>query len=279
MIRFSPSMPTPADIRHELIRCFDEEELIVFCADHFPEVQADWATHDSLSVKTRILVQHCQRRDQLDALVAKINAERPNAFTQAERGALCQLRPGNPTFVGREDDIANLLAQIKSGQSVVAIEGMGGVGKSELAHRVANLLMADYPDAQLVIPLGAHSGNTPMTAQQALEYVLNRLHPEAKLPDDVTLLQGLYWQALRPKRAILILDDASDDTQIAPLLPPPPGILILVTARGRLESAPLQHLSALPTAQAIQLLRHYRPALSDADAQALAEAASGLPIA
>ena len=54
---------------------------------------------------------------------------------------------------------------------------------------------------------------------------------EIKTDDDAALL-GLYRTVLHGKRALLLLDNAADAKQVAPLLPPE-GCAVLVTSRRR----------------------------------------------
>ena len=68
----------------------------------------------------------------------------------ASLNALHQLRAPVGDFVGREREIETLINALRhdSGACISGINGMGGIGKTELALFVAQHLSADYPDAR-----------------------------------------------------------------------------------------------------------------------------------
>ena len=47
--------------------------------------------------------------------------------------------------------------------------------------------------------------------------------PTAQLPGDLPTLAALYRDTLREKRVLILADDAKDEAQVKPLVPPPPG--------------------------------------------------------
>ena len=56
------------------------------------------------------------------------------------------VRQGSKNFVGREDELADIHAKLQEGQGVIvcAVEGMGGVGKTELALQYATRYQQEY---------------------------------------------------------------------------------------------------------------------------------------
>jgi hypothetical protein len=135
---------------------------------------------------------------------------------------LHQLRAPVGDFVGREQEIDQLIqALTKAGGAAAAISGvrgMGGIGKTELAYKVADQLKQAFPDAQLVVKL--HGASSPITPEQALQVVIRAFERETKLPDDLDQLKALYNAVLSGKRVLILADDARDATQVRPLLPP-----------------------------------------------------------
>ena len=200
-------------------------------------------------------------------------------------GRLHQLHAVPAQFVGREQEIAAVVKQIldrpANGRAAISaicgVDGLPGVGKTELANLAAHALAPHFPDAQLFISLAAHSP-APRNAKQAMEFCLTPFDPDAKPPDDDAPLRAAYLSAFHGKRCLLLLDDARDDDQIEPLLPPP-GCAVIVTSRARLACSHLDPLDTLPPIEAAGLLRHLSPRLNEAQAGSLAELCGCLPIA
>jgi tetratricopeptide (TPR) repeat protein len=116
---------------------------------------------------------------------------------------------------------------------------MGGVGKTALATVVAHRLKDRHPDAQIYINLhgagadseGKHILTPPVTPETAMQRIIHDFHPEAKLPEQIEQLAPIYRSVLTDAgRVLLFLDNAADENQICPLLPPA-NCLLLVTSR------------------------------------------------
>jgi len=67
-------------IRQLIIEAFDDEELTIFCYDHFSEVIERFGTGMSKSAKALHLVTYCDRREQLGSLLERIKAARPEKY-------------------------------------------------------------------------------------------------------------------------------------------------------------------------------------------------------
>ncbi|MEY2879470.1 MAG: hypothetical protein RLZZ15_1850 [Verrucomicrobiota bacterium] len=196
---------------------------------------------------------------------------------------LHQLGP-NPLelgFVGRETDLAKLRAlNPAAGVVLTALHGMGGIGKTALALVLAHEWAPRFPDAQLVLDARGTQPNPP-AARDLLAQVVAAFHPAGeKLPDDEGALQARYHATLHGRRVLLLVDNALDTAQVAPLRPPE-GCGLIVTSRRpvMLGKRPPHDVDRLPEPHAIALLREHYPALGDADAAALAKLCAGLPLA
>jgi tetratricopeptide (TPR) repeat protein len=194
---------------------------------------------------------------------------------------LHQLRAVSDKFTGREAEINQILSKLRPQAGAVVsicgvVEGMPGVGKTELANYIGHKLVKDYPDAQLFIELSAHS-LTPITSVQALTKCLRDFAPESKLPDDEVSLRNLYLSALQGKRALIILDDVRDDAHVAPLLPPS-GCAAIITSRHALRTGIPLSLDVLPHAESIKLLCSFTERVGKY-ADTLAGLCGDLPIA
>ena len=161
------------------------------------------------------------------------------------------------------------------------LRGMGGVGKTALALKLAEKLTPDYPDAQLFVNLyGAPDTPTPPTTPAAaMQQVVRAFHPAAKLPEDPSQLAALYHSVLHGKKALILLDDARDAAQVQPLLPPPT-CLLLVTTRHKFTLPGLQELDldSLPLEEAVALIGKITPRAGE-QAEAIATACGCLPLA
>lgn len=154
-----------------------------------------------------------------------------------------------PNFSGRAEELSALAEAIVSGQArtavtVIAIDGMAGVGKSALAVHVAHRLASQYPDGQLFLNLHAHDPfEEPLDPDTALDHLL-RVTEAAKVSGALTAYLGqsgttemraaLWREQVANRRMLIVLDDAASGEQVRSLLPGAPGCLVLVTSRRRL---------------------------------------------
>ncbi|WP_344499836.1 ATP-binding protein [Dactylosporangium maewongense] len=138
-------------------------------------------------------------------------------------------------FTGREAESA-LVEQLLRTAGAVAVDGMGGVGKTSLAVHVAHRVAGAYPDGGLYLDLhGFTPGQEPLDPPAALGRLLAALdvtHPPAGLTERAAL-----WRSeLSRRRALVVLDNAVDAEQVRPLLPGAGKSAVLVTSRNRLVS-------------------------------------------
>lgn len=147
--------------------------------------------------------------------------------------ALHQLTTPPADFTGREEDLEALRSALAQGGTgaIFGLRGLGGVGKTTLALKLAEELTPRYPDAQLYLNLKGVDPE-PLTASQAMAYVIRSFRPEAQLPKDGTALANLYRSVLFGKSALLLMDNAASREQVEPLIPHL-GALLLVTSRFR----------------------------------------------
>ena len=142
--------------------------------------------------------------------------------------ALHQLPAPPPDFTGRGQELTELLAAVEQGGvSISGLQGLGGVGKTALALKLAEQLKPRYQDAQFYLDLKGVT-DKPLTPAEAMAHVIRAYHPTAKLPEDEAGLGGLYRSVLHNQKALLLMDNAKDSQQVEPLLPPL-GCLLLVT--------------------------------------------------
>ncbi len=186
-------------------------------------------------------------------------------------------------FTGRETEVA-LVDELLRTAGAVAVDGMGGVGKTSLAVHVAHRLAASYPDAGLYLDLhGFTPGQEPLEPQAALGRLLGALdvtHPPAGTAERAAL-----WRSeLSRRRVLVLLDNAVDEEQVRPLLPGAGKSAVLITSRRRLvelDEVPPVSLEPLANGDAAALFGRAAGvtlAEEDAVAQVLRQC-GGLPLA
>ncbi|MEO3875793.1 BTAD domain-containing putative transcriptional regulator [Nonomuraea sp. B12E4] len=167
------------------------------------------------------------------------------------------------SFVGRAEEVARASAALaEDGPGPVRIcqiSGIGGVGKSSLAIRVAHALADRYPAGQLYVNL---HGDTPQIAPvepiEALSRFLRSLGlAGSAVPTELEEAAGRFRSLTRGKRMLIVLDNAKDAAQVRPLLPGSATCAVLITSRRMLtsfEGAVQVPLDVLPDADALALL-------------------------
>lgn len=189
-----------------------------------------------------------------------------------------QLRSPVGDFTGRKAELDELLTKVKTGGVAISgLRGAGGIGKTELALKLAQHLASGYPDGRIYLDL--RGVTQPLTPAQAMAHVIRAWNPTATLPDDENLLQGLFQSTLHGKRVLLLWDNAKDADQVKPLLPPE-GCLAIITSRNHfaIPDCHTLDLDKMPPKDACALLLKIAERVGD-QASALAELCGYLPLA
>jgi DNA-binding SARP family transcriptional activator/tetratricopeptide (TPR) repeat protein len=204
-------------------------------------------------------------------------------------GAVSTLPADTGAFTGRAREIEQITAAATGGQVLVihAIAGMPGIGKTALAVHVAHQLGEQFPDGRVFVDLHGHTaGRSPAEPGDVLARLLaaDGVDPR-QLPTGTEARSALWRARLAGRRALIVLDNAVDSTQVSPLLPASTGCLVLVTSRRFLGDLPTDtvpvSLDVLTAGEAEQMFRHLAPH-AGAHAEQVAElmAACGyLPLA
>jgi hypothetical protein len=185
-------------------------------------------------------------------------------------------------FVGREDELNSLRARLQDSDrlAISAIQGMGGIGKTELAlqYAYASLKQDHYPGGICWLRSREDVGI------QIVGFA--RIHLDLSLPIDLDLRQQVAycWSHWRDGTALLIWDDVIDYEAIESYLPPGGDrFQVLLTTRLDLGTSVQQLLlEVLSEAAALALLRSIvsdgRIDVQLADAKRLCEWVGCLPL-
>ena len=167
------------------------------------------------------------------------------------------VRPGSQNFVGREKELEKIHEKLQTGQGVIvcAVEGLGGVGKTELALQYAQRYKEEYT-AQYWFQL-REIGLAQAVVQKASPYILTL--PESMQTASDEAQAAWYWQNWLPEtgKVLVILDDVVDLKGIPKLARPvAERFQLIVTTRKRRLSANFHEipLEVVSEAEALELL-------------------------
>ncbi|MFG3407562.1 BTAD domain-containing putative transcriptional regulator [Streptomyces sp. NPDC048142] len=175
------------------------------------------------------------------------------------------LPPALGDFSGQQAELAEIDAVLRADHSadepaaMVTISGPGGIGKTALAVQAAHRLRPAYPDGQLFAAL-AGARTQPLSPATVLGRFLRALGvPATAVPDDPDERTDLYRSLLAERRILVVLDDAFDEEQLAPLLPASGTCGVIATGRVRLGGLGGAHrveLRAMSEADSLAMLRN-----------------------
>ncbi|MBD2150574.1 tetratricopeptide repeat protein [Pseudanabaena sp. FACHB-1277] len=165
----------------------------------------------------------------------------------------------SPNFVGRVQELKDIYAKLQTGQgvSVCAVEGMGGLGKSELARRYAWEYRQEYAARYWFSLRGVGLAQAVVTfASRYLDL------PEVMQSQTVEAQAEWCWQNWTPTegKVLVILDDVTDLKSIPQQARPlADRFQILVTTRKRKLSPYFADipLNVISEDEALELLRKF----------------------
>jgi tetratricopeptide (TPR) repeat protein len=173
------------------------------------------------------------------------------------------------SFTGRATELRRLRSALHEERGAVvisAIEGMAGVGKTQLAVHAGHLLARERPfDRVLFVNLrGFHPdpAQPPADPAAVLDGFLRVLGmPGHRIPHDLPARSAAYRERLAGTRVLVVLDNATGEDQVRPLLPDTPGCVALVTSRRRIVGLPTTNIEVgvLSPGEALDFLARAAP--------------------
>lgn len=198
-----------------------------------------------------------------------------------------QLPAALPVFVNQTDAIATLDASSGSGARLIALTGMGGVGKTSLAIHWLTQHAGQFPDGQLYAMLGGDANLPPADPYDLAAAFLRAFGIEGgRIPISPSERFALWRSVIHGRRVAILLDGAVTAKQVLPLLPAGPGPMVVVTSTQDLTGPLLEYGEAIDLAPwperesraLLESLATRTVALGPA-ADSLLEACGGLPLA
>jgi DNA-binding SARP family transcriptional activator len=208
-----------------------------------------------------------------------------------------QLPAGPRHFTGREAEQRSLIeltdkVSPRGSSAVVSVLcGVPGIGKTALALHIAHQVADRFPDGQLYVDLDALSSKpAPASSQQAIRSLLD---PWVTLPQGNNMTPdaeaNLYRTILAKRRMLILVDNADNSAQLAPLIPAAPQCMVIVTSRHTLTGLVISHGAHLMTLDVLSLaesnnllksrLTETRLAVDNAALTDISESCARLPLA
>ena len=231
----------------------------------------------------------------LRRLHQQVLAQDPGLVIAARREAAvrpAQLPADLGDFTGRGDEVT-LLTGLGAGAwqqpgvvPVCVVTGPGGIGKTSLALHVAHQIRDRFADGELYARLGGSAGRLADPGQVLGRFLRDLGADPAQIPEGEAERAARFRSMLAGRRVLIVLDDARDSGQVAPLLPGVAGCTVVVTSRSPLADLPSVgrlSLEPLTSGQALELLSRIAGAprlrAEAGPAANVAELCAGLPLA
>jgi len=186
----------------------------------------------------------------------------------------------NPFFTGRDDMLQELRRQLTTditAREPHSLQGVAGVGKTQLAVEYAYRFGADY---DLVWWITAEK---QATARQALADLAVRLDlggPQTEVGELIRAVKDALRTSEPSRRWLLIFDNAGSPAAVGPLLPSGPGD-ILITSRDQSwdRLAKALDVDVYRRAESVEFLRRRSAGLNESDGSRLATELGDMPLA
>ncbi|MGW6454960.1 tetratricopeptide repeat protein [Streptomyces sp. NPDC055078] len=151
-----------------------------------------------------------------------------------------QLPPAPVRFENRRDEQERITRAVEGhpadrGPLVIALTGIGGIGKTALGFHMARGLGDRYPDGVLYVDLDELRRDGAVEVSDAVGELLTGMGVSPEwLARSFGGRTKQLWSRTRNKRIVVVVDNARYGTEVLPLLPASDRALVIVTSQGAL---------------------------------------------
>jgi tetratricopeptide (TPR) repeat protein len=257
---------------------------------------AQYQTADGILVRWKIEEEHQQTRKEFHERFDQLQSQQPQKSVMR-----CPKPPDEPEkFGGRDQYYTDVMARLKAGETnaITAAQGVGGIGKTTLARKVAYdaYYTEKYFKAVVWTEVNQHPDLYRLLAQWG-NYGEKDYYPAPNTPIESVmqqvkeLLQAAIDNACPngiSERVLLVLDDVwADGVKVAQTLLKikPRNCTVLITSRsskvalGLVDKSNIVKLPYLAPADGAKMLREWLIDADENDLQALSTALGGHPLA
>jgi tetratricopeptide (TPR) repeat protein len=245
--------------------------------DRDPELQARQRAFRNKVLNSGVLAAKFASPEQLEVLLLQalqnlLPEARPSEVGQTR---LWRAPPRNSGFTGRDSLIANMReALLDAPTGMVVLQGPGGVGKTQLSIEYAYRFVSHY-DIVWVI-----NAEQPELITRQLAELAAAMGAVTSISDAQVAATAAVTELRARSRWLLVFDNTDNPDDLPDFLPDKAGHVLGTTRTGVWqETAEMISVEEFSRTESITLLTSRVAALTLADADSLASALGGLPIA
>jgi tetratricopeptide (TPR) repeat protein len=248
---------------------------------------SEFSTASSVVLVDVPVAEAVSRLRRLVGLSPAIESDRrPGNRYPGTEPAILRVNARNDHFTGREEDLRELREQLRaSGLAVakpIALHGLGGIGKTQVALEYVHRFYADY---DLVWWLECGQPQFIDISLADLETQMERhfaVNPPAgaTVAERAELVLNVLGQGSAKLRWLLVYDNAEDIGAVLPFLPKGGGHILITSQEGSWsDHARLVPVEPFKREESIAHLLEIAPSLTTEEASEVAEAVGDLPLA